>query len=102
MVRSLRCYVYSRFPMVRSRFAWFDRRRSLVRQLLQFVLHLECAERRDRSDIYVVQPTHTALFDHAAGASLSLKERAITSIAELLRKRPELIIAVMQLLEQQT
>jgi transcriptional regulator with XRE-family HTH domain len=37
-----------------------------------------------------------------AAAPASLEESAIASIAQVLRERPELIIAVMQLLEQQT
>ena len=46
--------------------------------------------------------TQPALFDQAAVALPSLEESAITSISHLLRERPELIIAVMQLLEQRT
>src|SRR3954469_1599556 len=41
------------------------------------------------------------LFDQAAVAPPSLEESAITSITHLLREQPQLIIAVMQLLEQQ-
>jgi transcriptional regulator with XRE-family HTH domain len=44
--------------------------------------------------------TQSALFDQAAVALPSLEESAIISISHLLRERPELIIAVMQLLEQ--
>jgi transcriptional regulator with XRE-family HTH domain len=40
--------------------------------------------------------------DQTAMAPPSLEESAITSITQLLRERPELIIAVIQLLEQQT
>jgi hypothetical protein len=43
-----------------------------------------------------------AQFEQAAVAPPSLEESAITSITHLLRQQPELIIAVMQLLEQQT
>lgn len=43
-----------------------------------------------------------AQFEQAAMAAPSLEESAITSVGHLLRERPELIIAVMQLLEQQT
>ena len=46
--------------------------------------------------------TQSALVDLTATAPPSLEESAITSITHLLRERPELIIAVMQLLEQQT
>jgi len=41
-----------------------------------------------------------AVEQHAA-APQSLEESAITSIAQVLRERPELIVAVMQFLEQQ-
>jgi len=41
-------------------------------------------------------------FEQAAVVAPSLEESAITSITHLLRQQPELIIAVMQLLEQQT
>ena len=53
----------------------------------------------DRHHEYTTQP---ALVDQAAVAPPSLEESAITSITHLLRERPEMIIAVMQLLEQQT
>jgi transcriptional regulator with XRE-family HTH domain len=46
--------------------------------------------------------TQPALSEQAAVAPPSLEESAITSITHLLRQQPELIIAVMQLLEQQT
>jgi transcriptional regulator with XRE-family HTH domain len=46
--------------------------------------------------------TLPARLDQQAAASPSLEESAIASIAQVLRERPELIIAVMQLLEQQT
>lgn len=46
--------------------------------------------------------TQPGLVDQTAMAAPSLEESAITSITQLLRERPELIIAVMQLLEQQT
>jgi transcriptional regulator with XRE-family HTH domain len=46
--------------------------------------------------------TQPALVDQTVMAPPSLEESAITSITHLLRERPELIIAVMQLLEQQT
>jgi transcriptional regulator with XRE-family HTH domain len=46
--------------------------------------------------------TPPARSDQTAVALPSLEESAITSITHLLRERPELIIAVMQLLEQQT
>jgi transcriptional regulator with XRE-family HTH domain len=46
--------------------------------------------------------TLSAPLDQVAAASPSLEESAISSIAQVLRERPELIIAVMQFLEQQT
>src|SRR5437867_412340 len=45
--------------------------------------------------------TLPARHDQVAAAPPSLEESAIASIAQVLRERPELIIAVMQLLEQQ-
>jgi transcriptional regulator with XRE-family HTH domain len=46
--------------------------------------------------------TLPTLLNQPAATSPSLEESAITSISHLLHERPELIIAVMQLLEQQT
>jgi transcriptional regulator with XRE-family HTH domain len=45
--------------------------------------------------------TVSAPAEQRAEASQSLEESAIASIAQVLRERPELIIAVMQFLEQQ-
>ena len=43
-----------------------------------------------------------ASLEQRVSAPPSLEESAIVSIAHVLRERPELIIAVMQVLEQQT
>lgn len=43
-----------------------------------------------------------ALIDQGAAVPHSLEERAITSIAQVLRERPMLIVAMMQFLEQQS
>ncbi len=44
----------------------------------------------------------SAQIDQRAAAPQSIEESAITSIAQVLRERPMLIVAVMQFLEQQS